>query len=254
MITRIFDFLDHQLQNHPLPDALAAKENGVWKKYSTHEVVNNSYNISAGLLALGLKKDDKIAIISPNRPEWNICDIGIMQIGVMNVPIYPTLSESEFKFILNDAEVKYVLVSDVNLFQKIKSIKSEVPSLNEIYTFNKVDGAKHWSEITKLGEKSNHISQIEEIKKSIQPDDLATLIYTSGTTGTPKGVMLTHHNIVSNVIACEDLPPVGKGARALSFLPLCHVYERMLTLYIFILASLFIMRLLRIISLITSKN
>ncbi len=241
MVTRIFDFLDHQLQHYPLSDALAGKEDGLWKKYSTQEVVAHTYNISAGLLALGLKKDDKIAIISGNRPEWNICDMGMMQIGIVNVPIYPTLSESEFKFILNDAEIKYVFVSDANLFQKISSVKNEVPSLKEIYTFNHIADAKHWSEIVKLGEQhKNNNNEVDEIKKSILSTDVATLIYTSGTTGVPKGVMLTHGNIVSNVLACWDLPPVKQSARALSFLPLCHVYERMLTsLYIYLGISVY---------------
>ena len=240
MVTRIFDLLDNQLQRFPLPDAIAGKENGVWRKYSTEEFVAETYKVSSGLLALGLKKDDKVAIISSNRPEWNICDIGMLQIGVVDVPIYPTLSESEFKFILNDAEVKYVFVSDANLFQKINHIKSDVKSLKEIYSFNRVDGAKHWSEITNLGEVNKRDKEVDEIKKNIQASDLATLIYTSGTTGIPKGVMLTHDNIVSNVLACWDLPPVKHGAKALSFLPLCHVYERMLTsLYMYLGISIY---------------
>lgn len=240
MVTRIFDLLDHQLQNLPLAVSLAGKENGAWKTYASAEVVDTACAVSSGLLALGLKKDDKVALISSNRPEWNMCDMGMMQVGVVNVPIYPTLSESEFKFILNDAGVKYVIVSDAGLFQKIDRIKNEVPSLKGIYTFNKVEGAMHWSELTNLGQQLNNKNEIDEIKKGIQPSDLATLIYTSGTTGTPKGVMLTHSNIVSNVLACWDLPPVKHEARALSFLPLCHVYERMLTsLYIYLGISVY---------------
>jgi long-chain acyl-CoA synthetase len=234
-LTRLFDILQKQKSEFPVPDALAAKENGRWRKYSTEEFIEKSNLVSFGLLSLGLKKDDKVAIISNNRPEWNIMDMGMLQVGVVNVPIYPTLSESEFQFILNDSEAKLIFVSDENLFKKISSIKTQVPSLKEIYAFNDVTGAKHWTEILKAGETNKNEKQLEEIKQTIVADNIATLIYTSGTTGNPKGVMLTHDNLLSNVTICYDLPPVTHGALALSFLPLCHVYERMLTyLYMFL--------------------
>jgi long-chain acyl-CoA synthetase len=232
---RLFDILQKQIREFPLPDALAAKESGVWRKYSSAEFYEKASLISYGLISLNIHKDEKVAIISNNRPEWNIADIGIQQAGIINVPIYPTLSESEFKFILNDCEAKMIFVSDEKLYKKISAIKGDVPSLIEIYTFDKVPGAKHWSEVLTAGEQNKNEKLLEDLKQSIRTEDVVTLIYTSGTTGNPKGVMLTHANILSNVMACYDLPPVTRGAFALSFLPLCHVYERMLTyLYMYL--------------------
>jgi long-chain acyl-CoA synthetase len=234
-VQRLFDILQKQKDEFPLADALAGKENGVWRKYSTKEFYSTAESVSYGLLSLGLKKDDKIAIISNNRPEWNILDMGALQVGVVDVPIYPTLSQSEFKFILNDCGAKLIFVSDETLFRKIAEIKNEVPSLKEIYTFDKVAGAKNFSEVVAAGENNKNPKLLEECKQAIKPDDIATLIYTSGTTGNPKGVMLMHSNLISNITACHDLPPVTVGALALSFLPLCHVYERMLTyLYMYL--------------------
>lgn len=227
--TRIFDLLEIQLKKYPKDDALACKINGQWLKYTTQNFIDNTNNISNGLLALGIKKDDTIANISNNRPEWNFVDMGMLQIGTVHVPIYPTISEADYKFILNDAEIKIVFVSNEELFQKIQNIRKDVPSLKEVYTYDKVSGAKHWSEIVEAGKKYHDKQQLSSIKNSIKPHDLATLIYTSGTTGTPKGVMLTHNNFVSNFAACAKLPPVDHTCRCLSFLPLCHVYERMLT-------------------------
>jgi long-chain acyl-CoA synthetase len=232
---RLFEIIKKQKEEFPLPDALAGKENGEWIKYSSEDFYEKAALVSYGLLFLGLKKDDKVAIISNNSPEWNITDMGMLQAGIINVPVYPTLSESEFRFILNDCEAKLIFVSDENLYRKISSIKPEVASLQEIYTFDKVSGAKHWSEILSAGEKNKNEKLLEDCKASIQTDDMATLIYTSGTTGNPKGVMLTHKNLLSNVTSCYDLPPVTYKSVALSFLPLCHVYERMLTyLYMYL--------------------
>lgn len=227
-VTRIFDLLEHQAGKFPKEDVLANKEKDQWIKYSTSAYINNANHISSGLIALGINKDDKIATISNNRPEWNFVDMGMLQIGAIHVPIYPTISESDYKFILNDAEVKAVFLSDQQLYQKINKIASEIPSLKHIYTFDKVEGAKNWQEIRELGIQ-NKAQNLEEIKSSIKENDLATIIYTSGTTGNPKGVMLSHNNIVSNFLACHDLAPVDSRHKALSFLPLCHVYERMLT-------------------------
>jgi long-chain acyl-CoA synthetase len=239
-ITRLFDIPQKQLNKFPLQDALVGKENRVWKKYSTDDFINIGNLFSYGLLAMGLKKGDTIGMISNNRPEWNMADIGMLQTGAVNVPIYPTLSENEFAFILNDCEAKYVLVSDATLYQKIMNIKSKVSSLIDVFTFDKIDGVKNWKEITQLGEKNKQEEKLEQIKKEIQPYDLATLIYTSGTTGNPKGVMLSHNNLVSNILAVEDLPPVSHGARAMSFLPLCHIYERVLTyVYIYLGISIY---------------
>lgn len=239
-ITRIFDILPRQLELFPKQDALCGKENGEWKKYTTQQFIDAADAVSFGLLALGLSKDDKIATISNNRPEWNMVDFGILQIGAVQVAIYPTISESDYKFILNDAEVKMVIVSDTDLLIKIENILSEVPTIKHVYTFNKIEGKKNWMEIVELGKANRNNNQLDQIKSTIQTEDLATLIYTSGTTGNPKGVMLSHSNLVSNFVSCEDLPPVDSRHKALSFLPLCHVYERMLTyLYMYIGVSIY---------------
>ncbi len=240
MITRIFDIPERQLTDFPKSDALSGKENGVWKSYSTTDFIHTMNDVSYGLLELGLKREDKVALICNNRPEWNFIDFGMLQVGVVNVPVYLTLSESEFKFILNDAGVKYVFVSDGNLYQKIQNIRKDIPTLIEIYTVNKVNGAKHWSEITALGAAHRDEKKLQQIKNEIKPTDLATILYTSGTTGNPKGVMLSHNNIVSNVLATQHLLPFDYRGRTLSFLPLCHSYERMLTyLYMYSGVSIF---------------
>ncbi len=239
-ITRLFDLLPHMASKFPKGDALAGKENGNWVTYSTKDFVENANNISYGLLALGIKKDDKIANISNNRPEWNMADMGMLQIGAVHVPIYPTISEADYKYILNDAEVKIVFVSDKELYLKIQSLLSSVPSIKEIYTYDKVAGAKCWTEVLESGKQHADATNLESLKNQITENDLATLVYTSGTTGNPKGVMLSHKNIVSNFIASEPLAPVGPDDRALSFLPLCHIYERMLTyLYMYLGVSIY---------------
>jgi long-chain acyl-CoA synthetase len=228
-VTRIFDIVDQQHKLLPLTTSLAGKVNDVWAKYSSEKFWNVARDASFALWAMGLQKDDKVAVISNNRPEWNILDIGMLQIGIINVPIYPTLSPSELQYILNDCGAKLVFVSDEKLFQHVQSIRAQLPAIKDIITFEKVDGAHHWYDFLVKGRPFTNAEKLDEMKKTIAADDIATLIYTSGTTGNPKGVMLTHKNLVSNVIACRTLPPVGKGATALSFLPLCHVYERMLT-------------------------
>jgi len=228
-VTRIFDLLDLQLTKFPQNNSLGAKVNGIWETYSTQDFIDNANNISYGLLSLSVGKEDKICLISNNRPEWNFMDMGILQIGAVNVPVYPTISESDYKFILNDAEVKYVFVSDEDLYQKIQNIRNDVPSIQEVFTFDNVSGAKHWSEVSEAGKNFSEKDKLQSLKNEVKPGDLATLIYTSGTTGTPKGVMLTHNNLMSNVMAITPLPNVKPGDKALSFLPLCHVYERALT-------------------------
>jgi long-chain acyl-CoA synthetase len=239
MVTRIFDIPFHYHSKFPKENALASKVNGQWEVYSTADFINNVNCLSCGFMKIGMKKDDKIAIISNNRPEWNFTDIGMQQIGVVNVPIYTTLSESEIAFILNDCGATIMFVSDQTLLKKINRVRVSVPSLKEVYTFDKIDGAKHWKELLVAPSKDD-LDRLDSIRKSIQPTDLATLLYTSGTTGTPKGVMLSHHNIVSNVLASEKLCPVDSRHKALSFLPLCHSYERMLTyLYMYIGVSIY---------------
>jgi long-chain acyl-CoA synthetase len=228
-VRRIFDIPQRQKDLFPKTDSLIAKKNGIWTPYSTEAFIDNANKFSMGLLALGFKKGDTAAIISANRPEWNIADIGMLQTGVVNVPIYTTLSESEIIFILNDCKAKIVFAGDKDLYARINNVRNSIPSLVNVYSFDEIKNVSGWTEIISKGIERSNYSELESIKSSIQTDDLATILYTSGTTGTPKGVMLSHHNIISNVVACEHLCPVGPGQRALSFLPLCHSYERMLT-------------------------
>jgi long-chain acyl-CoA synthetase len=228
-ITRVFDIIPQLLEKYNKPNALAAKENGKWVTYSTQQFADNVNNLSYGIVGLGIDKDEKIAIIANNRPEWNFADFASQQAGAITVPIYPTISENDLNFILNDAKVKYIFVSSAELYAKVKGVAANAPSVKEIYTFNKVDGAKHWSELVEAGKNSPKAGEVEAIKKSIKPNDLLTILYTSGTTGNPKGVMLSHNNLLSNSLASENLCPFVHTWKALSFLPLNHVYERMLT-------------------------
>jgi len=224
-VNRLFDILDYQLANYPRENALAAKQNGVWQEISTKEYIKQSHQLSAGLLAKGVKAGDKIAVISNNRPEWNITDIAIQQIGAIMVPIYSTISQEDYVFIFNHAEISLCIVSDESLYQKVKNIKEKVPALTEIYTYDAVNGAPNWKT---LFVENPDIEQINAIKAGIFPEDLATIIYTSGTTGAPKGVMLSHKNLVSNVKFSVGKVPLTWGKdKSLSFLPICHVYERM---------------------------
>lgn len=228
-VTRIFDLLPHaEWKYKPKDDVLASKENGQWVKYSIRQYREIVDNISYGFLALGVHPGDKIAQISSNRAEWNFLDMAILQVGAIHVPIYPTISESDYTYILNHAEVKYVFVSGMDLLRKIQHILPEIPSIEGVYTYQDLNEMKHLSELIELGRQNADPDKLETIKKAIQPDDMATLIYTSGTTGNPKGVMLSHSNIVSNFKAVKDIPPFGEEAKTLSYLPLCHVYERML--------------------------
>jgi long-chain acyl-CoA synthetase len=232
-IKRLFDCIEHQLQHFPQEDMLAAKENGVWRKYSTQEIATTVNQLSAGLLTLGLSgKDytpegsDKIAIISSNRPEWLTADMATQQIGVIWVPVYPTTNPLELKFILNDASVQYMFASNQELYDKVMSIKAEVPCLKEVYTFDHIPGAKHWTSL--LNKDAELLNQVEVIKKEIPVDHVATFIYTSGTTGTPKGVMLTHKSIYFNLQSGKtSFPfPDQPDQKVLSFLPLNHIFEK----------------------------
>jgi long-chain acyl-CoA synthetase len=229
-VTRTFDLLgQYQDKFNYKDDALAAKENGVWKKYSANDYVNNATFLSYGLMALGLKKGDMVATISNNRPEWNFLDMAVSQAGMVHVPIYPTISKEDYDYILNHCEPKLVFVSDKLLLEKIKPIVENAKSIKEIYTFNNIEGAKNWNEVLELGRKNvdKFREKLIEIKASIKPEDLVTLIYTSGTTGFPKGVMLSHKNLVSNFITTSDVHHLDHNHRVLSFLPISHVYERM---------------------------
>lgn len=237
---RLFDCIELQLAKGGLTDMLAAKERGQWKTYSTQQVKEIVDKLGAGLLSLGVSSNDmsiegrdKIAIMCKNRPEWVMLDLAVQQIGAVLVPVYPTIGVNDLEFIFNDAKVKYVFVNDEDSYLKILSIQGRVESLKEIYTFEHVPNAKYWKEVTDAGT-AEWISRIQPIADRIGYEDLATLIYTSGTTGTPKGVMLSHRNILSNVIDCIPCFPPGEHLRSLSFLPLNHIFERMVTfLYLF---------------------
>ena len=247
MITnkRLFDAIDHQLENFPKQDMLAAKENGEWKTYSTQEVKDIVNRFSAGLLQLGVSANDmtaegsdKIAIISNNRPEWVFTDLAAQQIGAILVPAYPTTNSSELEFIFNNAAVKYVFVSSIDLLEKVRAFQQNIPSLKNIYTFNQIEGADHWSKVTALADDAS-LQQVEKIKKEVPTSHLATIIYTSGTTGVPKGVMLSHNNLYyclhysRQSFPFEDAP----NNKALSFLPLNHIFEKIIT-YIYLYSGI----------------
>ena len=228
-VTRLFDLLPNYAKSYkPKDDVLAGKENGKWIKYSIVDYISHADNISFGLLKLGIQPGDNVATISGSRPEWNLVDMGILQAGAIHVPIYPTISESDYKYILDHANVKIIFVSGRDTYRKIEHLITELKGLIAIYAFRETDGVKHLDELIKLGNENAQPARIKEIKDSIKPDNLATIIYTSGTTGNPKGVMLSHANIISNFKAVQNIPPVGEEGRALSYLPLCHIYERML--------------------------
>ncbi|UUF14162.1 MULTISPECIES: AMP-dependent synthetase/ligase [Flavobacterium] len=233
-ITRLFDFPYYQQETYNLPVALATKKNGVWEKTSSAEYIAKANAVSRALLRMGVQKDDKIALItSNNRTEWNVMDIGILQTGAQNVPIYPTIAEEDYEYILNHSGSIYCFVSDDEVYQKVQAIRANVPTLKEVYSFNEIPGCKHWSDLLLAGEDESNQSEVEARKDSIKTDDLATIIYTSGTTGKPKGVMLSHNNIVSNVLDSAPRIPFDPGkSSALSFLPICHIFERMI-LYIY---------------------
>lgn len=230
-ITRLFDFPYYQLEKYNLKDALVTKYDGQWIKTSTQEYLDKANAISRGLLRLGVNKNDKIAIISSNnRTEWHITDIGVLQTGAQTVPMYPTISAEDYEYILNHSESQYVFVSDTEVYEKLQSIKANVPSIKDVFSYNDIAGCKSWKEILELGANTDNQDVVEDRKNNVSTTDLATIIYTSGTTGRPKGVMLTHQNIVSDVLMSAPRVPLRAGdTRALSFLPICHIFERMLT-------------------------
>lgn len=244
-IKRLFDCLEHQLQHFPKSDMLAAKEKGQWIKYSTQQVADMVNRLSAGLMKLGVSGNDmtpegsdKIAIISNNRPEWVFTDMAVQQLGAILVPVYPTTNPLELEFILNDAAVKYIFVSNEELLAKVNSLLPKVPSLKKAYTFDKIAGAAHWSEVTDLADETS-IQQVAAVKQRVPASHLATIIYTSGTTGTPKGVMLSHKNIYCNVQFSKESFPFEDApeTRVLSFLPLNHIFEKTCT-YIYLYSGI----------------
>jgi long-chain acyl-CoA synthetase len=225
-VTRVFDLLQYNLENFPKDEFISGKLNGVWKKFNTKEFSDTVDDLSRGLVGLGIIKGARIGVMSANRPEWNITDFGITQLGAYQVPLYPTLAEHDIKYILKDAGISIVFVADQLLYQKVKSVVDLEGIAINIYTFDEVAGAENWQNVIDAG-KANSGLDLDTFRTAVTPDDVLTLIYTSGTTGTPKGVMLTHNNLVQNFRNLEVIFP--KGIRkAISFLPLSHVYERIL--------------------------
>ena len=233
-ITRLFDFPYYQLEKNNLPDCLVTKYHGEWIKTSSREYIDKANAISRALVRLGVQKNDKIAIISTNnRTEWNIMDIGCLQTGAQTVPIYPTIGSEDYEYILNHSESIFCFVSDQEVFDKVKAIQKNVSTLKEIYSFNEIPGCKNWKELIELGTDTSNQQEVESRKNQVAAEDMATIIYTSGTTGRPKGVMLSHKNIVSNVLDSIERIPIQEGkSKAMSFLPVCHIFERML-LYVY---------------------
>jgi long-chain acyl-CoA synthetase len=227
---RLIDILLYQQNRYPKDDALCDKVGGEWRKFSIYKCNEITDTFSLGLLKIGIKKDDKIAIISGNRVEWNLVDIAALQVGAVIVPLYPNMSEENYKYIFKDSKVKMVFVGDEELFQKVSRVKDAISQKIDVYTFDKVPEAQHWSKISSLADHSLML-ELKNIESSIEENDVATIIYTSGTTGVPKGVMLSHKNVVSNVKSLSKFMPMGPEHRSISFLPLCHIFERMATYF-----------------------
>lgn len=225
MINTLIDIIPHQIKNFPKEDSVCGKENGIWKKYSSQQVQEMADKVSLGLLKFGIKPKDNIAIISNNRPEWNFIDLGILQIRAVNVPLYPTISEIEYEFIFNEAEIKMIFISGQDIYDKIKNVIPKSQFIKKVYSFDKLENISHWSELIS-GDLSQYNDSLKKLKEEVKETDLATIIYTSGTTGGQKGVMLSHKNIVSNARSVQKTMPHGAQHKALSFLPLCHIFER----------------------------
>lgn len=225
--TRLFDIPYYQLKTHPNERMFVTKTNGVWNPLSVQNFLDKAMAYSKGLMAMGVKAGDNVALVSGTRYEWNIMDIAIQQVGAIVVPLYPNISEAEYRYIMNDAGIQLCVLANDELFQKIQNIRAEVPSLQHIFSFEAVDGCKSWTAIVDAGVDVPE-SDVHARMEVVKTDDLATIIYTSGTTGNPKGVMLSHGNILSNVDACQEPIPADSNSKVLSFLPVCHVYERML--------------------------
>ncbi len=228
---RVFDLMDNYVAKYDLPDVLANKVNGEYIKYSAKAFQENANAISHGLVKLGINKNDKVAVISPNRPEWNFIDLGVQQIGGVLVPMYPTITIEDYKFIFKDAGVKIIFVANEDLYKKVNLAIKDIEGIEAVFTFDEVENARNWNEVKKLGSEGKQ-TDLDKLKEAVSTDDLLTLIYTSGTTGNPKGVMLSHGNVMSNVENVIAMIPVSEGEKALSFLPLCHIYERTV-LYIY---------------------
>lgn len=227
-VTRTFDLLEHCLSNLSREDAVAGKQGNQWVRYSTEQFVRNVELLACGLLSIGIKKGDRVSTVSGNRPEWSFVDFALAMTGAVHVPVYPTISEEEYSYIFKHAEIRYLFISDEKLYNKLSPVAEDVPSLEKIVTFNIIPGVDNLSAIIELGEKNEETlrPKLNEIKSSIREEEMVTMIYTSGTTGIPKGVMLSHRNLVSNFKTCATHFALGLGHRSISFLPLCHIFER----------------------------
>ena len=236
--TRLFDFITYQKENAPLEKSFTTKYNGKWESISSEVFCDQAEAISNALIELGIQPQDKIAMISStNRTEWSLMDVGLLAVGAVNVPIYPTISSKDYEYILNHSESQYCFVSDQEVYDKVMAIHRNVKSLKKVYSFDQIKGCTHWSELLDLGKEKPHQETVQKRRDEVKPEYLATIIYTSGTTGVPKGVMLSHHNVVSNVLSSSKrLPLTIGGASALSFLPVCHIFERVI-LYIYMYNS-----------------
>lgn len=226
-VLRLFDIPVYQMTHYPNPNMFVSKRAGVWEGMSTHDFLSTAMRVSRGLIAMGIAEGDKVALVSNNRVEWNIMDIAIQQIGAIVVPIYPNISVSDYRYIFNDAGVKLCVVAGDELYGKIDGIRSEIPSLTQLMVFDAVEGLPHWTQIEARSEEVDE-QEVNRRSEKIKNEDLVTIIYTSGTTGNPKGVMLSHNNILSNVEGCREPIPADQHSRVLTFLPICHIYERML--------------------------
>ena len=224
---RLFDIPFFQLENYPTDNMFVSKKNGVWTGISTQKFIDIVNETSRGLISLGIQPKDKIAIVSNNRLEWNIMDIAIQQVGAIVVPVYPNISSNDYKYIFNDAEIRLCTVGSKELYETINALKTEIPSLKNLYSFDEIEGYPNWK-LIQDGASKVELSEVEDKKKVVENLDLATIIYTSGTTGNPKGVMLSHNNLLSNILGCQPRIPANNNSKVLTFLPACHVYERML--------------------------
>ncbi len=238
-VKRLFDIPYYQLEMHPNERTFSTKRNGEWDKVSIQSFLEKVNQVSKGLVALGIKPGDRVGVVSSNRYEWNTVDIAIQQVGGIVVPVYPNISILDYKYIFKDAGIKICFVGNQELYEKINGIRGELSALDHLFAFDQIGGIPHWKEVFEAGN-SIESQTIDELKANVRNEDLATIIYTSGTTGNPKGVMLSHNNLLSNVMACLERIPADKNSRVLTFLPVCHVYERMLHyMYLYLGCSIY---------------